>query len=159
MSAYSIRAATPEDMPLIFDSWAKSFRLAKPRKLKGCGPVADDTYVELGSDDKRRLAPNVWAEALTWTVERLAERSAIAVAFHPSHAEVVVGWVAFENVGDATTIHYAWVRPGHRREGVARMLLAKVGELHEGSTLRASFMTRDGKDMLQRLALLEDVAP
>lgn len=149
---YAIRPATTDDMPLVLDSWVKSFRMPRPRKVTGCGPVGDDTYVELGADGKRMLAPNVWGAALTWTVERLAERSAIAIAYHPTHPEVVVGWVAFENEGDVTTLHYAWVRPKFRLEGVARLLLATVRELHEDTTLRASFMTRDGKDMLRRLA-------
>lgn len=154
---YRIRPATHDDLPLVFDSWAKSFRLPRPRKVAGCGLMGSDTFVELGSDGKRMVAPNVWGAALTWTVERLAERSAIAVAYHPSNAEVVVGWVAFESADGVTTIHYAWVRPDFRRQGVARLLLAKVRELTDDTTLRASFMTRDGREMLRRLAPNEDL--
>ena len=147
-SPYRVRCANGEDMPLVFDSWAKSFKLPRPREMPAVGPVSADSFMVLA--DRRMLAPNLWREALNWTIERLAEKCGIAVAFHPADPSVVVGWIAFDVGEDATTIHYLWTRADFRRQGVARLLLDTVLGISERSTVRASFMTADGQHMLRR---------
>lgn len=155
---YQIRAATPDDMTIIYDSWTKSFKLRRGRKLSGLGPVADDAFVVLQDGEAQRmLSPDVWHEALGWLVERMAKRAAIAVAYHRSDPVVVIGWVAFEDGPTVALLDYLWVRPDHRRKGVAQLLLATVQELAaepDGSTkpIRAKFMTGSGLAMLRRVA-------
>lgn len=146
-SPYRVRCATGDDMPLVFDSWAKSFKLPRPRKMPAVGPVSADSFMVLA--DRRMLAPNLWREALNWTIERLAEKCGIAVAYHVDDSRVVVGWVAFDIGEDTTTLHYVWTRADFRRQGVARLLLDTVLGLSERSTVRASFMTADGQHMLR----------
>lgn len=147
MSTYSIRAATPDDMVLVLDSWAKSLRLPT-RHMVGGDLVEDDTFVELGP--KVLLAPNLWGQLANKLVEQLVERSALAVAYHPSYSAVIVGWVAWEQAdAETTTVHFVWVRPELRRQGVARQLLELVRGLSEGTRLRASAMSHAARHVLR----------
>lgn len=159
---YQIRAATPDDMTIIYDSWTKSFKLRRSRRIGALGPVAADSFVVLQEGAAQRMiAPDEWHAALGWLVERMAQRAAIAVAYHHSDPVVVIGWVAFEDGEAATLLDYVWVRPDHRRKGVAQLLLATVQELatDEGGRvgtstkpIRAKFMTGSGLAMLRRAA-------
>lgn len=141
-----VRPAGPDDMALVLDSWARSFRL--PARRARLGVLEVDSYVELGP--KRALAPTVWSRALRGAIEALVARAAIAVAYHPTQPGVVVGWVAFEEQPEHAVLHYVWTRPETRRQGVARRLLTTVRELvGEERRLRASFMTHDGRALLR----------
>lgn len=129
-----IREATPNDRPLIYATWLRSYRH--------------------GSLFPRHIPDPTFFEAHHNVAEELLKRSTTLVAHPPGDPEVILGWACFETlepVGDKPSglaVHYVYVKPAFRRAGVARRLLAQVARVeadgapiwysHEAFVLRAA---------------------
>ena len=107
------RAAVPEDVNFILNSWLKSHRKAKiPATMN------DRAYFRLWHTLARRI------------IERaLTGRVTVLVACSRECPDQILGWSAYERAKN--TLHYVYVKHPYRRWGLARTMLALHGISHE----------------------------
>lgn len=116
------RAATPQDMPHVYDSWLRSYRDSVPRargmrrespggpKFDVTGPPADSREYWAGH-----------SRAIAAAIDRGAD---VIVAYSSHHPRVICGWTCIER----SALHYVYVGHAFRRMGVARgLLLSSAG--------------------------------
>lgn len=98
----TIRAARPADEPFIYSTWIKHYGASVVAKL--VRPKA--RYAREQHD----------------LVERLLSEAAVLVAADVEDDGHIFGWAC----GEKGTLHYAYVKAGARREGLGRLLIARV---------------------------------
>lgn len=114
MSAIVHRPAKPSDVPFVFDSWLRSFRLAH-----AAGPIPMDMYYPVYRRVLERLLARPGVEVL------LAEFAGV---------DVIFGYLVHERgyrrprSDEATPlVHYCYVRESSRQQGIAAGLFAAAG--------------------------------
>ena len=106
----AIRPACTDDLPLLLNSWLKSYRNAP-----AVTTVPNELYFDEGMGQKARIL-SLLGECET------------RVACDPEDHEVVYGWITFEPTLDLPTIvHYAYVKQAYRRQGIGTALLRDAG--------------------------------
>jgi GNAT superfamily N-acetyltransferase len=104
--AIAFRGLYQSDLPLIFDSWTKSYRKAPD--------VAD-------------VPGNVYREGQRQVAQRLLDRCGALVAYNPSLEGHVFGWAVGEAVGESgALLHYVYVKQPFRRLGIGRQLVSAL---------------------------------
>lgn len=99
-----IEPAQPGDIPLVMDSWQRSFS-----RSRHAGVVPN----------------NLWVDTMRSLVTGLLARGAkILVARNPDDAWQVLGWICFEADEHKRAVHYLFVKDPWRRDGIASELLA-----------------------------------
>jgi len=100
-----IRAAEPDDMKLIMESWKRSWRTSP-----WAGVIRNDEYYA----------------SIRSTIEGLIARGAqLLVASHESKPGRVMGWVCYEVLSDELCcIHYVYVKDPFLRQGIGDQLVA-----------------------------------
>jgi hypothetical protein len=103
-----VRDAQREDVPLIFDSWMKSWRVSK--------------YAGV-------IPNNIFFPTTRTNIEHLIARGAIIkVACLESDTNLILGWLCYENVGDAVCVHYVYVKDPYLTKGVGEELAKGLPE-------------------------------
>jgi GNAT superfamily N-acetyltransferase len=104
-----IRAARREDVPLIFDSWMKSWRV---NRYAGCIPN------------------NLFYCTTRSNIENLVARGAILkVACLESDEDNILGWVCYERLrDDEFCVHYVYVKDPYLTRGVGQRLAEELPE-------------------------------
>lgn len=108
-----IRDAKREDVPLIFDSWMKSWRVNK--------------YAGV-------ISNNLFYPTTRANIEHLVGRGAtIKVACLESDVDTILGWVCYEHVPQldgsvVPCVHYVYVKDPYLTKGVGEELAALLPE-------------------------------
>jgi len=97
----SIRPMQPGDVPLVLNSWLKSYR--------DC-PASWGT----GNDDYFRTQKTV--------ISKLMTKCNVAIACDPQDDDQIFGWLAWEDSKEDIVVHYIFVKHIFQRMGVARRL-------------------------------------
>lgn len=101
------RVCTPQDLPLIWNSWLKSYR-ANNEMAKAVGA---DTYYR-----QHRVL-----------IGELCNRSAILIACDPEYPDQIYGYAVYEVYnGPVLVMHYVYVKKTYRRFGIATELVHKA---------------------------------
>lgn len=105
-----LRAAAADDHAFVISSFLKSHRF---------------------QGDNQHLSNPEYYRQMTPTAEALARRCAVVIAADVEDAWHIYGWIAFdrgdgEARGDASCVHYVYVKFPMRRLGVARRLYTHV---------------------------------
>ena len=124
---FILRPATVDDVPLIRDSWKRSYK---------------------GGGRAPKCEPLVYWEGQAELIDALLKRSHVVVAVSPEDSTQVFGWAAFEKRGRVGILHYCFVKAAFRRYGVARALLQEVSAL---PGLMHSHRTEDGDRLTRAL--------
>jgi hypothetical protein len=98
-----IRLAEASDLPLVYNSWKRSYRTSK-RTLH----IASKDYYP----GHQRI------------IERVLARATTLVACGPLEPDQLYGWLCFEA---PQTIHYCFVKSTYRRMGIAGQLAKEAG--------------------------------
>jgi hypothetical protein len=103
------RALKAEDVPMIFDSWLKSWRGSKY-----AGVIPNNRYYEI----QREL------------IEGLVMRGAtFSVAYPEAMDDVILGWACSEVKEGKTVLHYLYVKDPFLGQGITEALLgSRPGE-------------------------------
>lgn len=106
---FEIRAATPEELPNVFESWVGTY---KRSLTAGCIPNHMFEAVQLAT--------------ITGLLQRGAKVSVLCAREAPA---VVLAWVCWEpdKRAAAPIVHYAFTRDGLRQRGYAGLLLKATG--------------------------------
>lgn len=121
MSDFAIRPPTPADVPLVLQTWTRTYaRVAK----RHCGP----------------LAPRAVADAVHATAQLILARPGVevAVATNPANAWFIFGYAVFERA--ESVLHWVYVKDLYRGNGIGPELVAYARDLCAGP-LRISFRT------------------
>jgi hypothetical protein len=103
-----VRDAKREDVPLVFDSWMKSWRVSK--------------YAGV-------ISNNLFFSTTRANIEHLIARGAtIKVACLESDPDCILGWVCFEHIDDNHCVHYVYVKDPYLTKGVGETLAAQLPE-------------------------------
>ena len=98
-----IRKRISTDLPFIFDSWMKSWRISK-----WAGTIPNHLYFET----QRVL------------IEDLIARGAwIVVAYPTGQLDTIIGWACCEQKDDKCVLHYVYVKDPYMNLGVVEKLL------------------------------------
>jgi hypothetical protein len=101
-----VRDRIPDDLPMVFDSWLKSWRVSK-----WAGTIPNHLYFET----QRVL------------IEDLIARGAKIVVAHPEgHPDVIMGWACGELKEGKTVLNYAYVKDPYLGLGILERLLAAL---------------------------------
>jgi hypothetical protein len=93
----------PDDLPMVFDSWLKSWRTSK-----WAGVIPNHRYFDV----QREL------------IESLLLRGAKVVIAYPSgHPDVIMGWACAEEKEGKTVLHYLYVKDPYLGLRVPELLL------------------------------------
>lgn len=128
MDGYEYRPVTPDEIPLILDSWGKGWRTS-----------------EYSGTTANHLFFANFRETLAGLIGRGAKLTAAAVG------DRVVGYVCYEHKGDDTAVlHWVYCKDPWRRKGLGRYLtdLAIAGR----PTVFYTHRTRHGKYVLPKHA-------
>jgi hypothetical protein len=101
----AIRAWKPEDLNLIIDSWASSYRF---------------------SPEVQYIDPDVYKVEQRSRIYRLVTRSRILVANREGCPDDILGWVCFEPpvaLGQLPIVHYVLVQRSVQLQGIATSLI------------------------------------
>lgn len=123
-----LRKAGPEDFKLILNQWLG--REWRDSPYAGCLP----------NDQFKRF----YAEAIR---QLLARGATVVVACNPSKPDHLLGWICYEHTPRDRILHYVFVRPMYRSNGLCRSLMDEVG-FPRGSTYVYTFRTRDSNRLL-----------
>ena len=108
----AIRPADERDLPLILNSWLKSYRNAP-----ACTTVPNDIYFSEDRGQKARILD-------------LLSNGQTLIACDPEDDDCVYGWICTEEPGVSSVppvVHYVYVKQAYRLRGVARGLLKAAG--------------------------------
>lgn len=101
-----VRKRIPSDIPFIFDSWMKSWRISK---WAGCVPN------------------HLFFESQRVLIEDLIARGAWILVAHPSgQLDTIIGWACAEQKDEKCVLHYLYYKDAFRGLGVADLLLAAL---------------------------------
>ena len=121
-----IRDVKREDVPFVFDSWLKSWRV---NRYAGCIPN------------------NLYYATTRANIERLVARGAvIKVACLDSNEDTILGWICYEQLDKDICIHYLYVKDPYLTKGVGQEL---VKEFTSGFYSYRCNQLRDFLDMTQ----------
>lgn len=107
-----VRDALPTDIPMVFDSYLKSWRISK-----FAGTVPNHLYFD---------AQRVLLEDL------IARGAKVVVAYPKDHEDIILGWACGELKEGKTVLHYAYVKDPYLGLGIAESLLARLPGLQPG---------------------------
>lgn len=96
-----IRPMQPGDVPLVLNSWLKSYR---------------DCPATWGT------ANDVYFRTQKAVISKLLSRCNVAIACDPDDAEQIFGWLAWEDGEKDIVVHYIYVKSLFQRMGVASRL-------------------------------------
>lgn len=104
-----IRDAIPTDVPLIFDSWMKSWR---SNPYAGC------------------ISNNIYYATVRENIEHLIARGAIIkVACLDNDEDTILGWVCYERLPDGVyCVHYIYVKDPYLKHNVGQALAKQIPE-------------------------------
>jgi ribosomal protein S18 acetylase RimI-like enzyme len=98
-----VRTARKSDIKFVLDSWSKSYRTSP-----WAGVVPN----------------NKWHDLIRDLITQLVARGAVIhVAADDTNDDHILGWVCTEKRGNEMVLHYAWVRPEKRAQGIATRLI------------------------------------
>lgn len=101
-----VRERTAEDLPMVFDSWLKSWRMSK---WAGCIPN------------------HLYFETQRVLIEDLIGRGAkITVAYPSGRPDVILGWACGEEKEGKTVLHYLYTKDPFIGLGIPALLLASL---------------------------------
>lgn len=112
----TMRAVKRTDIPFIYDAWLESYK-------RTVAPSGDGRAARYYKEQRLRL-------------DMLRDRGVWMVATDPHDADYLMGFVCAE----PPLIHYLYVKPAFRRQGIARSLIAAAG-LAAQPTLLATHWT------------------
>ena len=100
-----LRFHKPEDMNCISDNWGKSYYR--------------------GSSAYRHFTPETFHSFHRPIRERffLKENTTLLVASWNSDPWLILGWIAFESLPEATLLHYIYIKNSLKQEGIANLLM------------------------------------
>ena len=96
------RAATSQDVPLIYSDWLRSYRRS---------PLTKHVPSAVYYSQHRAL------------IDNLASRSRVVVLCNPDDTNQVYGWMCFELTPDVLILHYLYVKEDFRGFGLAKALV------------------------------------
>lgn len=100
------RAARPDDISFIFDSWLRSWR-----KSPWAGVIPNNLYFPLTRS----------------SIEQLVARGAVLeVACLAADPERILGWICHEQSGPDAVVHYIYVKDPYLSLGIAEALVERV---------------------------------
>lgn len=99
MSAPACRAARPEDLPFVKDSWFESYRR---------GGKCPETRFD------------VYAAGMRALIERLVKETPVQVVYVPGVDDEILAWVCRTD----EVLHYVYVKQAYRKRGLAAALVA-----------------------------------
>jgi GNAT superfamily N-acetyltransferase len=109
----AIRAASPDEVPMIYDSWIESFRMSH-----AAGPIPMDMYRTLYREIIRRILTSDGVVALVAANPEIERDNALGyIICHPASPPIV----------HVPIVHYVYVKAPFRRLGLARMLMLRAG--------------------------------
>jgi hypothetical protein len=94
-----LRDWKPSDRNFVIDSWVRSYR----------GSTSALIPESIYFDSQRRL------------INALLERCQITIAGFDEDPDTILGWACTSS----SAIHYVWVRPQFRKQGIAKAMLAQ----------------------------------
>jgi ribosomal protein S18 acetylase RimI-like enzyme len=120
----SIRPATADDIPFIFNSWLKAYKHS--------------------SLFAKRIKHEVFFKYHHAVIERILARGAKVFVATPIHdPDTIIGYCVAEQL-DVTTLHFIYVKSAFRRFGVGRQLaLSTVAALGAAEAVDFTHWTRD----------------
>lgn len=101
----SIRDGQEGDVPFIFSSWLKSFRVGLV-----CKHVDNTIYFT----EHHKVA------------ERIMKRATVKIATDPADPATIYGYLVYERIDGILVVHYAYVKHTFRAMGVLRQLMATI---------------------------------
>jgi len=96
-----IRPMQPGDVPLVLNSWLKSYR-----DCPASWGTSNDAYFRTQKA----------------VISKLMTRCNVAIASDPQDDDQIFGWLAWEDSKDDIVVHYIYVKSLFQRMGVARRL-------------------------------------
>jgi hypothetical protein len=107
-----VRKRVAEDLPFIFDSWMKSWRI---NKYAGCIPN------------------HLYFETQRTLIEDLLARGAdLLVAYPEGKEDIIIGWVCGEVKEDRTVLHYLYIKDPYLGLGLAERLIGDLRGIKPG---------------------------
>lgn len=103
-----LRLGTDEDVPLIANSWLKSYRHSFE-----CAGVPNHLFYKHHHKLLQDLIP----------------RSAVVVLCNPEHPDHILGYIVYEKMSGCMVIHYCYIKQVFRRRGLARKMVEAILEL------------------------------
>lgn len=104
--------------PLVIDSWLKAYR-----KSKWAGVIPNNLYTPVMSNAIQQL---IKRGARIMLAVNADYDPPPGVAKHYEHH--ILGWLCYEYTSDAQPVtHFAFVKPGYRRNGIACALMRAAG--------------------------------
>lgn len=127
-----VREGYPEDAPLIFSSWLKSFKDKGLSKL-----VVREVYFS----EQHKL------------IERLLKTAKTLIACDPKDAASIYGWLCYEEVEGVFVLHYAYTKNSFRSLGIFEALLKETGHDTKNASLYTHW-TPNAASMEQKFNML-----
>ncbi len=127
--ALRIRAGIPADVPLVTNSWLRSFRFSAWAR-----DMSNRTYYFY----HHRV------------LEELLPRSTVLVAVSPEDPDAIYGWCCAEVVDTAVVIHYVYVKESYRRLGVARALVKTLLDAERPPLVLYTHQTKASREVAPR---------
>ena len=109
-----LRPMIEDDLPFLFNSWLKSYRLSNFAEK-----ITNTIYFE----DHHKL------------IERIVENSNILMACNPSDPSQLYGYVVSGKEGDILILHFLYVKHTFRNMGIGKTLLDAVGHTSESASV------------------------
>lgn len=100
-SKIRIRPANEEDIPMIFNSWLKSYRTSQFAQM---------------------IASSIYFSEHHKTIERILKAATVLVACNDEDSSHIYGWICAHQVAGIFTLHYLYVKQPFRRMGLAHLL-------------------------------------
>lgn len=130
MEAIKIRAASESDKPFIYANWLRHYK--------------NRSYFA------KRIRNSVFYKWHHLVLEKILDRSStkILIAHPPEEAELILGFMVYEDQPDGSVIHFVYIKPQFKRMGIAKKLFASA-DLKESQYF--THWTFDVDELIQKL--------
>lgn len=103
----TFRPLTAEDLPIIMDSWAESFRSG----VRSHAAISPEEFHSFHRPNRERFFSKGNVTCI--------------IAANPEDPWHVIGWIAVESIPSGLILHYLYVKGSYRKRGIAMQLLKR----------------------------------